>query len=912
MSKRGEAAPPVKPEGPAWARILSYKLVAPAPYAGAIQRDGILQRIAQNPSVSVILLQGPAGHGKSTVMQQLKDHVEAQGDLTGWLTFDAGDNDPRRLFMHIQFLMSGLQARVHESRDAVTAHQDVIDYQHHFGWFLERLAGLGRSLALFLDEFQTLTDKTVLAFFRSLFERVPERVRIYVGSRSLPDVGLARLVVNHRALILGGDDLRFTPQEVERFFAVSDGLGIDLDEIDAIYQRTEGWPAALQLFRLTLNSPRVRKSLGNESARAPRELAEYLAENVLALQPPRVQDFLLRTSVLTRLSADLCNEVLGVADSREVLVQLERSGMFLRCVDPQSGWFKYHTLFSSILAEQLRIQSPDAAVEVHRAAAHWYIRHGLFEEALQHATICGENSLAADALNEWASSLVAGAHLRTLEFWSDKIPFEEIASRTDLAIKCAYALVFLRRRARARPLLEILQRGSGKGSVLETTDPNIVLSMAAISEDDIPQAFSISERIPLEQPEAEGFAAFELGAAANLRSYCALVAQQFGSARDYLGLARVYNDHVDAPFSRGYTAAVRGVALMLQGGLREALDEFREASRGHLAAIDKSFASAALLSCYVWALYEANDLETAVALFKRNRDVISNSTLPDFLTVAYLSVARAQEGLDLHAEAEALLDEAEAIGHDSGWRRLVGVVRWERVRRALARGATEEAVEMAVGAREDPPLPASWIPFANDIEDRELGEIRLALARSEFDLAETRIQSGLKRQRGRVLRQIKLQLLLAAHGLRSGNSGAAHRNLGVALRLAGGAGFVRAVLDGGQETMQLLRERYRSGTEAGGGVRLDAERDFVSLLVNASGTQHAPGRTPSLALPPLTEREREMLALLADGISNKDIAHRLFVSENTVKFHLKNIYAKLSVTSRVRAIAAARQSGMLN
>jgi LuxR family maltose regulon positive regulatory protein len=889
------------------AGVLSYKFIAPVPYAGAIAREGILERIAQYPRARVILLQGPAGHGKSTALQQLKDAAQAAGELTGWLTLDGGDNDPRRFLLHFQSLVGALSNRPGAELGRNVEQRDA-SFHYRSDWLLDRIARLGRPVALFLDDFQTLTDKTVLGFLGSLFERAPETLRVFVGSRSLPDIGLARLVVNNRALILRGDDLRFSPHEVTRFFAAAGDLGIDLDEIDTIYRRTEGWPAALQLFRLTLGSPMVRKSLGNETARAPRELAEYLAENVLALQPPRIQEFLLRTSELTRLSAALCDEVLGCSDSREVLLQLERSGLFLRCVDPQAGWFKYHNLFSSILAEQLRLHSPDEADELHERASRWYMEQGFYEDSVHHAIVCHDYPVAADALDLWSSRLVADAHLRTVEYWSERLPFAEIVSRPQLAIKCAYALVFLRRWQRARPLLDYLSKRSGSGDVLSTTDSNIVLSMAAIAGDDIPGAFSISAKVPLTQYDARGFAAFELAAAANLRGYCALTAQEFESAREYLALARVYNEHVDAAFSRSYTIAVSGVALLIQGELREALERFKAGLGEHRVVIEKSFASAALFACYVWALYEANDLDTAEAVFVQNHETISESMRTDFLTVAYLSMARIHDARGRQAKADDILAEAEAIGHTSGWPRLVSTVKWERVRRSLNRGALEQALATAASARIDNRLPVGWIPFANDLEDQQLGEIRLALARSDLDDARDRIADALRLQRGRVLRKIKLQLLLAVLTARAGEEAASRRELRTALRLAQAGGFVRCVLDEGSEVTRMIGAEYQT-LLAGGASR---ELEFVELLLETAGIPLVRS-AGHCRVPPqsLTDRERELLVLLANGTSNKDVANRLYVSENTVKFHLKNIYAKLAVTSRVRAITAAREIGII-
>jgi LuxR family maltose regulon positive regulatory protein len=905
---------------------LSYKFFAPKPNTGAIRREGILRRISEQPSATVVLVHGPAGHGKSTALQQLKATAESEGQLTGWLTFDSGDNDPRRFFIHFQKLVErllsnaggdgGMAATI---RDAPTPLRDVsavpreTNHYDHSDWTIDRLLSIGRRVSLFLDEFQTLTDKTILTFFKNLFERAPDGLRIFVGSRALPDVGLARLVVNNQALILHGDDLRFSPQEVAQFFAASGDLSIDLDEIDAIYHRTEGWPAALQLFRLSLNSPVVRKSLGDANARAPRELAEYLAENVLALQPPSMQEFLLQTSVLSRLSGPLCNAVLDRTDAEDVLSDLEKSGLFLRCVDPQLGWFKYHTLFSSILAEQICQQSPERAAAVHRRAAHWFMKHRFFEDAVHHASSCGEHGLAADALNLWSSHLVAGAHLRTVEYWSERVPLAEFAARPDLAIKCVYALLFLRLRLRAKPLLEILSQLPRSGTVRTTTDPKIALSMAAICADYIPSTLGAGEKVPLHPEDCNEFAAFELGAAANLRACCALAQDDFEAARQNLAVARVYNERVDAAFSRGYTAAVTGVALLLQGLLGDALEKFRAGLSEERDEVGKSFASAALFSCYVWGLYEANELEAAESLFMQHRDIISESTLPDFLTVAYVSMARLHDACGRPVKCEAILDEAEAIGRKNCWLRLVSTVNWERARRSLKRASTQQAIAEAASARTQRRLPAGWIPFSNDVEDQELGEIRLALARFELDDAARRLDIEFKRQSGRVLRQIKLHLLLAMHALGHQNRGSAKRSLRTALRLAQPGGFIRAILDEGPDIMQLLREEYQSLLEANGGSRRPSpEQDFIAFLLQASGTDTRGGLAAAQAtLQPLTEREREMLVLLANGSSNKAMATRLYVSENTVKFHLKNIYAKLSVTSRVQATTAARQIGIL-
>jgi LuxR family maltose regulon positive regulatory protein len=896
--------------------VYAHKLFAPTRHAGAIRRSAILERIFAEDCSRIVLLQGPAGHGKSTALQQLKTECEARGYLSGWLGFDEADNDARRFSIHMHALVASLIGAGAAGAVSGDDENSELGRRRRADWMIDCLFRLGRPVAIFFDEFQTLRDKSILSFFRGLLERVPENVRIFIGSRSVPEIGLAKLVVGNQALILRGDDLRFSPAEVEQFFATSQDLAVSAEELAAIYSRTEGWPAALQLFRLALVSPQVRRSLGDLDSYRPRELAEYLVENVLSLQPPRVQEFLLRTSLLNRLSAPLCDLVTGWTDSQEMLQQLERSGLFLRALDSDLRWFKYHALFSSFLAEQLRAQSAEAALEVHRCAAQWYLAQGVYEEAVHHFVACRDFTSAADTMNVWASRLSAGGHLTTMEYWYDRLPFDKMAGRPDLAIKMAYALVFLRRHQKLRPMLQLLQCHSASGEIEKTTNPDVILSMAAVCADRVPDAFDIIARVRIQGWEPEGFAAFELGAGANLVGYRDLAMGEVERARQHLALARAYSDRGDASFSGGYTMGLTGVTLMMQGQLDAALESFRHSMAEQRMHLDGSFASAALVSCYIWALYEANELDLVEALFAQYREVIADAVLLDFLAVAYLPMARTHDARGRPANAMEVLDEAESIGHANGWERLVRLVQWERVRRWLVSGAVERA--QALASHIPPaaePFAENWRLFSEDLEGESFGHIRLAIHALDTEAATAILGQEMAQQRDRVNRQIKLHLFDALLQEKRGTHNAAHRSLRKALQLAQPGRFVRSFIDEGEGILQLLREEYQTIMDGAGGreATFGADRVFVEQILQASGTDLS--RAPSMAVQPLealTDREKEILMFLANGVSNKEMAGRIFVSENTVKFHLKNIYSKLAVGNRLQAISAARQLGIVH
>lgn len=897
--------------------VSTHKFFVPCTNRESIPRVRALERIFVEDGVRVTLVQGPAGHGKSTLMQQAKTVCESNGNLTGWLTLDEADNDISRFFTHLQALLVSIE-QMSQPGESTGAEDEVgTRISPRSDWFINRLLQLGRPVALFFDEFQTLNNGSVQGFFQNVLKHLPDKVTIFIGSRTLPEIGLARLVVNNQALMLRPEDLRFSREEVARFFADAAELDISEDEIEAIYEKTEGWPAALQLYRLSLASPSVRQSLTDIGAFRPRQLAEYLADNVLALQEPRVQKFLLRTSLLTRLSAPLCDAVMEWDESQSVLEELERCGLFLRNLDTEMQWFKYHSVFSSFLAEQLRAQEPGRVPRIHNRAARWYRDKSFHEDAMHHAIAVRDYAFATRVLDEWASKLVMDADLMTVERWYDRLPLNEIEKYPDLVIKVAYALAFLRRRQKLGPISELLERQAASDDPEVSEKPSVVRSMIRIIQDDADGASELVETVDVTNPDATEFRAFELGAAANLRGYLAATINDFEGARQYLNLGKAHSDQGDASFSGGYAVGTAGMNLMIEGRLNEAIERFRQGMEEPRLSMDETVASAALVSCYIHALYEADRLETAAEHFSHFRDIIYNAAMHDYLVVAYIAMSRIHDQRGDETRAAELLDEAEAAGYLSMWPRIVRNVNWERIRRALLKGEVDRAHSIASRiAREVDGCGEGRIRFSEDTEGDLIGKIRIAIHDGRAEEALKLLATELTRasRGGRVRRQLKLQILEALAHRQAGAENAAHRSLLKALQLAKGEPFVRSFLDEGYQIVELLRENYQSVAETQAVLTPEAQEtcEVVERLLNAAGEDLAHREEPlDLAFEPLTDREKEILLMLANGVSNKEIANRVFVSENTVKFHLKNIYSKLGVSNRLQALSVAREKRLL-
>ena len=677
------------------ARFGAHKFFPPPAYAGSLRRDAILERVFSPLPEPVILLQAPAGHGKSTLLQQIKSQCEADGMRTAWLSFDEADNDARRCFGLLHAMLQQLEDAAGiaspATRDLRSLRADVL---------LSRLSALvqgGQPLALFFDEFQVLSERSINALFRDVVARTPDGVRIIIGSRTVPKIGLSRLVVNNQALVLRGDELRFSAAEVQALFG-GDGLqALTEAEADVVFRQTEGWPAALQLYKLALRNSSLRASLLADKPAQPRQLADYLADNVLGMESEARQDFLLKTSLLGRLSAELCDAVTGRDDSAQTLRELEQAGLFIRALDAEQRWFKYHTLFSEFLTDQLRAQDAGAIPRIHAEAARWFAEHHLHEPTLHHALAMRDYDLAARTLDEWAEELIPAAHLVTVERWVDRIPLETIAKHPGLIVKAAWTFTFLRRHAKLAPigemLLELEQRDAADDSGA-AIGPHVVLSMVRMLGDELPASVASAERVDVRADCASAFGLFELGAGANLLGYAAQTRGDFEAAREYLMLARAHGERANAAFSWGYSIGTMGINLLLRGQLRESVEHLQHGMADPRIGLDDSVAAAALLAALVHTLYEANDTDTAKALFTQFSDV-SDAALHDYLSVAYVARARIHDLEGEHAQASELLDNAEAIGYASHWQRLIRQVGWERVRRALVRGELDRAHSIA-------------------------------------------------------------------------------------------------------------------------------------------------------------------------------------------------------------------------
>ncbi|KQW69879.1 LuxR C-terminal-related transcriptional regulator [Methylibium sp. Root1272] len=878
---------------------LNHKILPPRAHRHAVQREVLLARLFGAAAARVVVFQGPAGHGKTSLMLQAHAVCEQQGMLTGWLSLDGGDNDARRLLGHLQALVAMLGA------DAAADDEDTGTITPRADWLIGRLLGLGHPVALFIDDLHEVTSAGALRLLRELITNTPDRVRWFLASRLVPELGLPRLVAGDEACVVSAEDLRFSRDESRRVFEALPGAALSDFELEAIFSGTGGWPAAVQLYRLALGSSSVRDSLQAGRANAPREVADYLAENVLGQQTPRVQDFLLRTSVLARMSAPLCNALLDRDDAHEMLASLERDGLFVRRLESREGWFTYHALFATFLQDQLARAEPSAPAAAHRRAAAWFQAHGHYEEALHHHLSAGDDDRACEVFDLWSDSLVPDGHLATVDRWARRLPADAARRRPGLAVKLAWAFSFLVRHEPIEPLMPVLEAHLAQGP--SGVDPRLALAMVMVLKDDMAQSLVYAALTDDREPADTRFGRFEYSASYNVRGFVALTRGRFDDALAFFARGRELSEQAHATFTLGYSGVHTGLTLLAQGHLREAISHLRAVMADRRMLLEESVSKACLACALILALYEADETAEALALFEQFHEMIVEACIHDYLVVCYRSVARLHDLRGAPERALAVLEEAEGLAYAGRWPRAVRLIQCERLRRELVAGRLNRARGLAPRlADEGGDGPDDWVRFSEETDDPKLARMRLALHCDDVEAALAAIRAALDvaRRHGRVHRQIRLQLLAALAQQRLGRMAQAHQALQRAIALAAPGGYVRMFLDEGPGLLGLLQahaddpaEAPPPGSEA---------RAFVERLVAAAVRSLA----PAPLLEPLTKREAKVLAMLADYLSNEQIAERLCVSENTVKFHVRNVYSKLGVKTRLDAIRFVKTHGV--
>jgi LuxR family transcriptional regulator, maltose regulon positive regulatory protein len=884
-------------------QLLRTKFYVPPIRSIQIARPRLSDLINAGLDRALILVSAPAGYGKTTLVSNWLKETKIP---SAWLSLDGGDNDPIRFLQYLVAALKSIAPGIEDNLLGMLPGIRPAQFEDVINQLANELASVSNPFVLVLDDFHVIHSEAVQKIISYLLEHLPPRMHLALLTRTDPPLPLSRLRVRNQLLDIRVDQLRFTQAETAVFLNEAMGLTLTANDLSALERRTEGWIAGLQLAALSMQSCEDIHGFVSAFTGSHHYVMDYLAEEVLRLQPKQVSTFLLQTSILDRLCGPLCEAVVDASttepvDGQAILEDLEEMNLFTIPLDDERRWYRYHHLFADVLRKRLEHQFPQLLPEFHRRASQWYEQNGFIAESIQQAIVAGDQDRAAGLIEQNGCFLLISGEVATLLNWTDSIEFQS-ETRPWLAIQKAWALALIGDLERVEPTLQAPEsllapleptvevrtmRGTIAAARAQCANSRANTQLAAEyarqALDLLPDCSSISQSI-------RSVATLILGDACRvngnfeeaIRAYIETI--QIGREAHNLNMVIIANSNI-------------AEILMGQGHLHRAADTYTQSlqmavrpdgQRSPLAA--RIFAGLGRLS------YEWNRLDDAEQAIRQCMELSRTWGDTGQQAYAHAMQARLEQARNNPEKAQEAMREAE---------RLIGErplsPHWSiQVRADLTR------VWIAQGNLERPSqhIQKRGLKIKDEIPYQRESEyvllLRVLLARGEHEAAiilSNRLlqQAEIIGQAGLAIEALILQAL-ALQGKKETEQALAA--LERALALAQPEGYVRIFLDEGEAMTRLLCQAQ--SRQVGGG--------YAAVLLSRIG------KTPTMTQPsmqllsePLTAREMEVLKLIEAGCSNQDIAGQLFISMPTVKRHISNIYAKLGVESRTQAVAIGKE-----
>jgi len=886
--------------------LMNLKLQPPNLPAACIERPALLAHVDAAAGRKLTVVAAPVGYGKSVLLTQWYTQACA-ARCVAWLSLDAQDNEPARFFMYLAGAidkacaelptLTGAQCREEcaEERSSV----DVLALR-----LAERLNSVQRAMSIVIDDFHQLHAPELARAFTFLVHRSPPHVRWILAGRSVPELACSELKLRDDVCIIDRQTLSLECAEILALSRELRCVPLSTEQAAGIHTHTEGWVTGVKLMLMA----RSAASTGDVSVPSPTaavlEISRYLHATVLRQQTVQVRQFLLASSILEQVHGDLCNSLLGVGYGAVMLETLERAQLFLQPLDREPGWYRYHPLFHEFLRACLQRDHAERIPTLHLAASRWYAGQQRHEAALRHAFSSEDQAWCVELVGRCGKLWLRNGAITELVRWTRRLSREQILHHDVLATSYIACLILCRRFAEASAWLadidRILRIASERSPYLRVRAQTLQLMLAVLSDGAHHIDLTVSAQL------LEHCGGYLSGTLLTLQAYGLLRRCRFDQARRLALRARRTMLEQDNRYGVGNADILICLADSAQGDLESAAQVCQRMleEAGH-DQHDAAWANAATAMARMH--YEQNQLSRAEALCTQAVPLLCTASSPEIFTVAHILLARLHALAGRRTDSFRLLDSLHSVLEGTGDHSWLGHVCYEKVRLQLSNGERQRAAATAAdfglpqlvaqGAWGQPrDYAASWERFG-------LVRAMLLLDAECFEPCRALLEvlASSARNAGFVSRTVALEALLAVCSWRCGDQAAAYAALNRGLELMPKTGFMRSVFDEAPGLPEVIGAALRNHR-----LRYPLPPGYLEMFADLFWAPSPQPRARAL-VEPLTERESEILQLLARGLSNQQMSNHLSISLATVKWHLRNVFAKLNAPTRTGALARARE-----
>jgi len=893
--------------------FLATKVVAPRCF-GLIDRPRLLEVASRLPGKRLAVIKAPAGFGKTSLAATWSEWLRRQGSSVAWMSIDTDDDEPARFLLYMTQALQRAAPGAGAGAIDLINETFLISPQAVVSSLINDLADVEDETYLFLEDYHWVTNAGVheaLAFFLA---HAPSHIHVVLTTRTEPPLPLASLRANNLLLEIDASALRFDPQETRAFLDHERPGSLDVAGVNLLHARTEGWPAALRIVVSTAAPDQDFSEYVRSLSGVRRPIDDYLADMLDGL-PGDLLMFMLRTAILDRLSAPLCEAVTGASASRALLASIEKRQLLLTALDPEGRWYRYHPLLAAHLEQRLASERGDELAGLHLRAARWYAAGEIWTEAVQHAIAAGDMTLALGWIKNCAMDLVKRGDLLTLLAWQRLFPPEVMRDQHAVKLAIAWGLALAVRANDAMQMVDEIENDVATHSpadrALVVCECQAIRSVALSLKDEGRLALPLAQECVSKSNDP-----WTANVASNVVRYWFCQTGNLDGFYATPWLPYSVDDDRRNVFASVYRRCIQGIVEARQLRLGAAERYFAEAS--HLAEQHvgpNSIAAALPASLTARIRYEHGRAEEAEAMLVDRLPLISAGAMIECVLAACFTMVRVAAYRNNFDRAHTLLERADSLGWSRDWVRLCAAAALERVWLHLQEGRISEAVV----AQEQLERLAERYPPSTDFAWSDIPRYA-TLARAYIASSQERFAdaiatlTGLREDAARAQNRyfaLRVATHLSVVRFNANRAADALDELREVLEVSASSGIRQTILDEGPRIGALLNAFAEHGERSGKSPELMRYvRDLVAACRSRHQSATETGSKSALA-DPLSTREGAILKLIGQGLSNKEIARNLAIAPETVKSHVKHIFTKLGAEKRAQAVARAQSLGLV-
>lgn len=860
----------------------------------AVGRSKLFEILNDSVNSRLTFINAPAGFGKTTLLSSWITMCKKKSIYAAWLTLDEEDNDESRFWRYFAWAIKAVIPNMGEKAINLLKTARVGGMETVITVLINEIQETKKKFIFIIEDIHVIKNEEILNSLKYFMNHMPGNIHILMTSRR--DISsVIQGIKDYESIIeIGQEELRFTYEETTVFINEIMKLNASEEELIKLYELTEGWPAGLQLVALSCKRKGIASIKDKKSMMLQSQLENYFIEDVLNTQSTDIYEFLIKTSLLGTFSYDLCVYITGIQDCRDILNRVLEMNLFMSCLDDKENWYRYHNLFSSFIKKKIEEEQPDMARKIYMKAGEWYENMGYKQEAGTYY-LKGKNYEKAVILIEEASTeLIYHGQLTKLEKWIEGLPARYLYRSPKLMLDYVWIHLSKYKVDDARYYIEMIEKIKREDE--PEFEGEFLIAKAFVSMDDLEQSIDLLKRsLELTDSFNPNYPAALMSIATSYITH-----GEVSEAEEYYLKALAGSKKIENLYSAAYSWGSLGMMMTCQGRFSEAEALYKEAEE-YLE--EKGGKNIPLLGIVFSGLseiyYYRNQIEKAYKFSSKAAQLFERGGIFDIKNNCYAIKARSLLAKGNKSRAIETIDKAMSLSEKDKVYGFKRHMEYSMARMFLDMNDLDKAIDFI---QQYNMSPKDSVKKYNLHDYILLAEILVKT--KKFERGISCIEEIMKTCDIGKLYEVQLRILKADALLNSSEPETAYDELHKALMDCAKENYIRLFINYGSRIQYILQMFIDNGSG-----RYDSRSreyaEYILTFFNEKITKKAAENNL------LTNRELQVLKLISKGASNEEIAKVLFISVSTVKSHTLNIFGKLEVNSRSKAVIEAEKRGII-